>query len=166
MSTTTVITLIQLVLVLQLLPKEFESASLGIDFGNEFNKASTIAPGKMFAMVENKISKRKSPSYLTFLENSRFNENPAENKSIKTLSNSFYFMNKFYGKCQKDNQELKDKIRSALLQDFEIECDEFGTLFTLKDFQLDLSNSVFQDYKKRAYESGLVEVRNLHFIFK
>jgi molecular chaperone DnaK (HSP70) len=123
------------------------SASLGIDFGNEYNKGALIAPGKLFVMVENKISKRKSPSYLTFLNNSRLHENPAENKSIKTSRNSFYFINKFFGKCSFD-QELLDTLKKELLQDFDIRCDDIGTLFRLKKFKFDLSNSVGMRYRK------------------
>ena len=124
-----------------------KSASLGIDFGNEYNKAALIAPGKLFMMVENKISKRKSPSYLTFLNNSRLHENPAENKCIKTSRNSFYFMNKFFGSCS-PNQTLLDTLRAELLQDFEIKCDDIGTLFRLKKFKFSLSHAVGMKYRK------------------
>ena len=123
------------------------SASLGIDFGNEYNKAALIAPGKLFVMVENKISKRKSPSYLTFLNNSRLHENPAENKSVKTSQNSFYFMNKFFGKCG-TSEELLTSLQEELLQQFDIRCDDVGTLFRLKKFKFDLSKAVGMKYRK------------------
>lgn len=130
-----------------LLSVHVRSASLGIDFGNEYNKGALIAPGKLFVMVENKISKRKSPSYLTFLNNNRLYENPAENKCIKTSRNSFYFMNKFFGTCSAD-EELLATLKKELLQDYEIRCDEIGTLFRLKRFKFDLSKTVGMKYRK------------------
>ena len=133
-----------LIFVLSFLPSiifKTRQASIGIDFGNEFNKSSLIAPGKLFSIIENKISKRKSPSYLTFLNNSRLYENPALLKSPKTARNSFYHMNKFFGNCKK-KLSLKSDAFESLHQDFEIECDDVGMLFGLQDFSFSISEGI------------------------
>ncbi len=39
-----------------------QGAVIGIDFGNEFFKVSLISPGKSFVIIENTVSKRKTPT--------------------------------------------------------------------------------------------------------
>mmetsp|Transcript_27866 Transcript_27866/g.24511 ORF Transcript_27866/g.24511 Transcript_27866/m.24511 type:complete len:85 (+) Transcript_27866:29-283(+) len=50
------------------------SAVLGVDFGGEFIKASTILPGKSFSIVEDTTSKRKTPSSIAFTNSERVYE--------------------------------------------------------------------------------------------
>ena len=44
---------------------------LGIDWGTEYTKSSLIIPGKGFEMVENTLSKRKTPNYISLCKKDR-----------------------------------------------------------------------------------------------
>ena len=54
--------------------QEHFSFGLGVDFGGEYSKAAMLLPGRYFVMVEDSISKRKTPTSLSFCESSRFFE--------------------------------------------------------------------------------------------
>ena len=54
--------------------KNYLSFGLGVDFGGEYSKASMLLPGRYFVMVEDSISKRKTPTSLSFCDTNRFFE--------------------------------------------------------------------------------------------
>merc|ERR1711976_1140243 len=91
---------------------------LGIDFGSQYHKASMLLPGKYFTMVEDSISKRKTPSMLNFCSNKRFYEYQAIKKFPKNKCDSFYYLNRFfenedtdyYKEYSKNEFYFKDKI--------------------------------------------------------
>lgn len=56
------------------LVKKTLETGLGVDFGGQFHKAAMLLPKKYFTMVEDSISKRKTPSLLTFCKDKRFFE--------------------------------------------------------------------------------------------
>lgn len=62
---------------------------LGVDFGSQFHKSSMLLPGKYFTMVEDSISKRKTPSILSFCKDKRFYEYQAESKLSKQKCDTF-----------------------------------------------------------------------------
>lgn len=46
--------------------KEYLCFGLGVDFGGEYSKASMLLPGRYFVMIEDSISKTKTPTSLSF----------------------------------------------------------------------------------------------------
>ena len=73
-----------------------KSFGLGIDFGGQYHKASMLLPGKYFTMVEDSISKRKTPSLISFCKLKQFFEYQSLSKFAKKRCDSFYFLNRFF----------------------------------------------------------------------
>jgi hypoxia up-regulated 1 len=69
---------------------------LGIDWGSEFHKSTMLLPKKGFQMVENSISKRKTPSIVSLCGEERFFESQAVIKFPRAACESFYMLNRFF----------------------------------------------------------------------
>lgn len=69
---------------------------LGLDFGGEFSKAAMLLPGRYFVTVEDSISKRKTPTALSFCETRRFFEYQALKKFQKKNCSSFRYLKRFF----------------------------------------------------------------------
>lgn len=80
------------------------AAVIGIDFGSQYFKISMIQPGKTFTVVENKVSKRKTSTAVTFIKNERLYETEAESKKAKFPQNTFMFIHKFLGALESDKE--------------------------------------------------------------
>lgn len=81
--------------LLLLLTRSSLSTGLGIDFGGKVHKAAMLLPKKFFTLVEDSISKTKTPSLMTFCKDKRFFEYQSQSKFNKKGCTSFYFMNRF-----------------------------------------------------------------------
>lgn len=57
-----------------LLFKCHQMSGLGIDFGGKVHKAAMLLPKKFFTLVEDSISKTKTPSLMSFCNEKRFFE--------------------------------------------------------------------------------------------
>lgn len=64
---------------------------LGIDWGTEFHKTSTLVPGQHFRAVENDLSKRKTHNLVAFCGEERFFDAQAIAKLPRSTCQSFYF---------------------------------------------------------------------------
>lgn len=73
-----------------------KSFGLGIDFGGQYHKASMLLPGKYFTMVEDSISKRKTPSLISFCGLKQFFEYQSLSKFAKKKCDSLYYLNRFF----------------------------------------------------------------------
>ena len=69
---------------------------LGIDWGAEFHKSTMLLPKQGFRMVENSISKRKTPSIVSLCGDERFFESQAVIKFPRAGCESFYLLNRFF----------------------------------------------------------------------
>lgn len=81
-----------------------KTAVIGVDFGGEFIKASTISPGKSFSIVEDTTSKRKTPSAIAFYNNERIYEWAALVKKSRAYQTTFQYLLKYLGKPLDDAQ--------------------------------------------------------------
>lgn len=72
------------------------SYGFGIDWGSEFHKSTILVPEGGFRMVENDISKRKTPSMVSFCGKDRLLESQALAKFARATCQSFYFLNRFF----------------------------------------------------------------------
>lgn len=98
---------------------------LGIDFGSEFHKSAMVIPGKYFTMVENRISKKKTPTSIAFCDGDRLFENQAIKKRFKKKCDSFSFTPRFlWNKQENTNNFFLDSSR--------IKRDEFGYLVEVR----------------------------------
>lgn len=66
--------LLSRILALLLLSQSYFQIGLGIDFGGKKHKAAMLLPRKFFTLVEDSISKTKTPSLMTFCKDKRFFE--------------------------------------------------------------------------------------------
>lgn len=106
--------------------------ALGVDYGSEFHKASMIIPGKFFYMVENAISKKKTPTTLAFCGGDRLFENSALKKYLKKNCDTFSFPNRFLNK-----RLAEDTYNSELFLDsHNMVKDDIGYLFAVKKSNL------------------------------
>lgn len=81
-------------LVLLGLIDRFLAFGLGVDWGSEFHK-STMLTSAGYRMVENHVSARKTPSYLSFCGEERFFENQALGKFSRAACDTFMMLERF-----------------------------------------------------------------------
>jgi len=67
-------------------------------------KASLIAPGKSFLIIENLASKRKSETSIAFANNQRWYESNSLSKRTKFPKNTFVFIDKFLGALESNKE--------------------------------------------------------------
>lgn len=106
--------------------------ALGVDYGAEFHKSSMIIPGKYFYMVENQISKKKSPTSLAFCSGDRLFENQALKKFVKKNCDSFSYPTRFLYK-KHDDDDFKHEL---FLDDHKMVKDDIGYMFEVKKSNL------------------------------
>ena len=82
--------------MLALLVEFAHQFGLGIDWGSEFHKSTMLLPKQGFRMVENSISKRKTPSIVSLCGEERFFESQAVIKFPRAACESFYLLNRFF----------------------------------------------------------------------
>ena len=99
---------------------------LGIDWGSEFHKSTMLLPKKGFVMVENRISKRKTPSLLSFCDRERFFENDSLMKFNKNVCNTFFYMNRFWDASSEDLESIKEDMKNHYYEDYKVSVDETG----------------------------------------
>lgn len=128
------------------------SFGLGVDFGSQFHKGSMLLPGKYFTMVEDSISKRKTPSIISFCKDKRFYEYQAEKRLSKDKCDTFQHMRRFF-----NNKEALDffKNEQQKYKDlFEERVDELGHLMTLRKKNI----PEFSTYPRNTEEIRLEEI--------
>ncbi len=79
-----------------LIIKEASEFGLGIDWGSEFHKSTIFLPKQGFKMVENSISKRKTPSMMSFCDGERFFESQSVTKFSRANCQTFSMLNSFF----------------------------------------------------------------------
>ena len=84
-----------------------KGAVLGIDLGSEFMKVSMISAGKMFLIIENQRTSRKTNTAISFVNKERLYETDAVNKRTKYPENTFTFINKFLGALESDKKTFE-----------------------------------------------------------
>ena len=98
--------LITYIAVFGLLVQKLLQYGLGVDYGSEFHKSAMIIPGKFFRMVENQISKKKTPNTIAFCEGDRFFESQGIKKRLKKKCDSFSYPTRFLHN-RSDNEKLE-----------------------------------------------------------
>ena len=111
--------------ILVLFTRMMLQIGLGIDFGSEFHKSAMVIPGKYFTMVENRISKKKTPTSIAFCDGDRLFENQAIKKRFKKKCDSFSFTPRFLW----NKQENTDNF---FLDSSRVKRDEFGYLVEVR----------------------------------
>lgn len=98
--------LITNVAVFGLLIQKLLQFGLGVDYGSEFHKSAMIIPGKFFKMVENQISKKKTPTTISFCDGDRFFEYQGLKKRLKKKCDSFSYTTRFlHNRPENDEME-------------------------------------------------------------
>ena len=94
-------------LILALVATQYvQGAVLGVDFGSEFLKISTISPGKSFSIVEDTTTKRKTPAAIGFYNGERIWEWDIYSKRPRAFQTTFMNLPKYLGKLHNDTQLL------------------------------------------------------------
>lgn len=65
-----------------------------------------LLPGRYFVMVEDSISKRKTPTSLSFCDNNRFFEQQSLKKFAKKKCDSFRYLNRYFN--DEDSEHMKN----------------------------------------------------------
>lgn len=94
----------------------------GIDWGAEYHKSTILIPGEGFRMVENEISKRKTPSIIAFCGGSRFFENQAIAKFSRQNCVSFHLLNLFFSDIENEHNLIDKQSQFN---------DQFGVIFSV-----------------------------------
>jgi len=121
------------ILILSALLQELLQFALGVDYGGEFHKASMILPGKYFYMVENQISKKKTPTIVAFCSGDRSFENTALKKFLKKSCDSFSYPTRFLYAKINDEAKFNSEI---YLDDNKVSKDKFGYLLEVSKSNL------------------------------
>ena len=108
----------------------FTSLGLGIDWGNEYHKSTLLIPGRGYVMVENTMSKRKSPSAISICQENRFFENDTLKKFSRNTCQTFYAMNRFWDSKDQDLDEIIGLMPSNYFENHGLSLDEAGFKFT------------------------------------
>lgn len=150
------------ILIVSTLVKQLLQFALGVDYGGEFHKASMIIPGKFFYMVENQISKKKTPTALAFCSGDRIFENQAIKKFVKKNCDSFSYPTRFlYQKFDEENYNAE-----LFLDDHKISKDNIGHLFEVKKqnipqvFNFTRNSTDNESYLIRAEEINAMILEN------
>jgi hypoxia up-regulated 1 len=125
---------------------------LGIDWGNEFHKSTMILPKKGFQMVENSISKRKTPSTLSFCGEDRFFESQAVIKFPRAACESFYMLNRFFETDKNSFTTDFSDTDKYFFEDLKVTFDKHSLVFesqspVLKNFQRNSTIQTIDDFK-------------------
>lgn len=164
--------LVALVLTFGFFVTQTQQAVLGIDIGSQFLKASLIAPGKSFLIIENLASKRKSETSIAFANNQRWYESNSLAKRTKFPKNTFVFIDKFLGALE-DHKEVFETSKKYF-EEYLISFDESrGTvLFQLDNYVLEEESEnivlrveevlamIIKQVKFLAEKQGSVQIRD------
>jgi hypoxia up-regulated 1 len=88
-------------------PAPVSSAVLGIDFGSEYIKLASVAPGQSFHIVVDEQSKRKVPAVVAFEGGERFFGNGATQFTAKKPISTYWFFHRLLGQSI-NSQAVKD----------------------------------------------------------
>ena len=116
------------------------SFGLGIDWGVEFHKSTTLLPKSGFKMVENQISKRKTPSSISFCGEERIFENQAVVKFTRQNCETYHYLTRYLegvnGTLLKQFPDFERYFLDTALPIFDKKSAVFKTNFPLtKEFQ-------------------------------
>lgn len=166
------VTVLTLVLVFGFFVSQSQEAVLGIDIGSQFLKASLIAPGKSFLIIENLASKRKSETGIAFANNQRWYESNSLSKRTKFPKNTFVFIDKFLGALEEHKEVFE--VSKKFYEEYLISFDESrGTvLFQLENYVLEEDSEniilrveevmamIIKQVKFLAEKQGAVQIRD------
>ena len=125
----------KLITILAIFIQRLLQFGLGVDYGSEFHKSAMIIPGKLFKMVENQISKKKTETMISFCNGERYFERLGMKKRLKKKCDSFTFTTRFLA-----NNPVNDDFESDLYLDKTvITKDDIGYLLEVRKNSLPAS---------------------------
>lgn len=80
-----------IILLSLLLAREISMQGVGVNFGSFYSKGAMLLIKKSFTMVEDTVSKTKTPVVLSFCKDSRYFEYQAKGKTGRNFCTTFQF---------------------------------------------------------------------------